>query len=99
MNNLLSILLVLTLAVIGSHAWADDDMMTIWVTKAGDTMAKVTTDKGTSVTVPISFDSGADWDAVKDSYSVSSGTLSGLESKKVSISVGTDGTATFHTKK
>jgi hypothetical protein len=99
MKKLLSLLLILAVAALGSQAFADDDTTTIWVTKAGDSTAKVTPDKGSPVTVPISFDSGADWDTAHDSYEVSAATLAGLEAKKVSISIGTDGTATFHTKK
>ena len=95
MKKLLSLLLVLTLAALGSRAMADSDMMTIWVAKSSDSMAKVTTDKGTATMVPIMFDSGADWTDVKDSYSVSSCTLMGLEKKKVCMSVGADGTASF----
>jgi hypothetical protein len=99
MNKLLPFLLIAALAALGSHALADDDAMTIKVTKVSDTKAKVTPDKGAVVTVPISFDAGADWDAVKDTYSVSPATLAGLEKKKVSISIGDDGTASFHSKK
>jgi hypothetical protein len=99
MKKLLSLLLIVSVAALGTRALADDDMSTICVAKAGDTTAKVTPDKGAPVMVPVTFDSGADWDAVKDTYSVSSATLAGLEAKKVTLSIGTDGTATFHSKK
>jgi hypothetical protein len=99
MNKLFTFLLLTGIVALGSHALADDDAMTIKVTKVSDTKAKVTPDKGAAVTVPISFDSGADWDAVKDTYSVSPATLAGLEKKKVAISIGDDGTASFHSKK
>jgi hypothetical protein len=95
--------LYLTLAltfVAGALAQADDT--TITITKASDTMAKVAPSqdtKGKSGVVPITFDSGASWDNVKDTYTVSSDTASALMSKKETISIGTDGTATFHSKK
>jgi hypothetical protein len=94
--------LYLTLALTffaGALVKADDT--TITVKKASDTRAKVATvpDKGKSCTVPIAFDSGASWDNVKDTYTVSSDTAAALLSKSETISIGTDGTATFHSKK
>jgi len=73
--------------------------MTIAITKAGDTTAKVGKFGGKdTVIVPISFDSGADWTTVKDSYTVSSDTAAAVMAKKDTISVGTDGGVSFHTK-
>jgi len=104
MKKLLSILLGITLAAYGSVALADD--VTIYVSKAGDSTAKICTGGPLGypaskevAKVPISFDSGADWDSAKRSYTVSASTEAGLEAKKISISIGTDGTATFHAKK
>jgi hypothetical protein len=91
--------LVLT-ASLGSLVRADDSIITI--TKASDTTAKVAPiddTKDPAAMVPIAFDSGADWSCVKDSYTVAPDTASALMSKKETISIGTDGTATFHSKK
>jgi hypothetical protein len=99
MKNSLCLTLALTF-IAGALAKADDT--TITVKKSSDTMATVAPvpdDKGKSCTVPISFDSGASWDDVKDTYTVSSDTASGLMGKKETISIGTDGTATFHSMK
>jgi hypothetical protein len=99
MKKLLSLTVALTLASFGSVALADD--VTIDIKKAGDTMAKVEVwpDAKPTTIVPISFDSGADWTVVKDSYTVSADTEAAIEKKAVSISIGTDGTATFHLAK
>ena len=91
--------LILTLGA-GAQALADDILVT--VTKVSDAKAKVTpvlNSKDEGTTVPISFDSGADWSCVKDVYSVSDITAAGIKHRKVSISIGTDGTVTFHTLK
>jgi hypothetical protein len=93
----------LTLAltfIAGALAKADD--MTITIKKSSDTMATVAAvpeSKGKACKVPIAFDSGASWDNVKDTYTVSPGTADGLMSKSETISIGTDGTATFHSMK
>jgi len=104
MKKLLALAFAITLASIGSAALADD--VTIWVSKATDSTAKICTVAGIGYdsskcvgTIPISFDSGADWDSLKRSYTVSSDIEAAIEKKKLSISIGTDGTATFHTKK
>ncbi len=76
--------------------------MIITIKKAGENRAKVEpfqNGKGKSVIVPISFSCGADWSTVKDSYTVSCGTVCGLMSKKEKISIGCDGAATFHSKR
>jgi hypothetical protein len=93
-------LTLVSISFLGAVALADD--MTITIKKSSDTTAKVEAvapDKGGPVVVPISFDSGADWDAVKDTYTVSPDTAKCLLKKKETISIGTDGTATFHSKK
>ena len=96
MKKLLSFLLVLTLAALGTHALADD--VTVLVTKHGDNMITLTPDGGkeSAVTVPVTFDSGADWSAVKDSYDIAPETYSGLASKMMCVSVGSDGGLSFH---
>ncbi len=99
MKKLFFFTLLVLCTTFGSVAWADDS--TICIKKAGETTATVSTfssDKQIAV-VPISFDSGADWDSVKDSYTVSSDVAAGLASKKITVSIGSDGTATFHSKK
>lgn len=103
MKKILLLTLVSTLASFGSAALADDT--TIWVSKASDSKAKISLVDPIGypatkpvATIPISFDSGASWDNVKRSYTVSTGLESAIEAKKISISVGTDGTATFHKK-
>ena len=96
MKKLLSIVLGITLATYGSAALADNE--TISIKKAGDTKAKVAefpSGKDSSI-VSISFDSGASWDSVKDSYTVPEDVEEGLEHKKFTISIAADGTATFH---
>ena len=96
-----SIYLILVLTFMAG-AWAKADDTTITVKKASDTMATVAPvpdSKGTACKVPITFDSGASWDNVKDTYTVSSDTASCLMTKCETISIGTDGTATFHKKK
>jgi hypothetical protein len=95
MKKFLLLTLIATLASFGSLASADD--VTIAITKAGDTKAKVCTfGKDTpSSTVPISFDTDASWDVVKDSYTVSSDTAASLAAGTSCVSIGSDGTATF----
>jgi hypothetical protein len=90
MKKLLSFTLVLTLAALGSHALADD--VTVMVTKASDTTAKITPEgKSTSSTVPITFASGMSWDDVKDSYTVSSDNADKLAGCKEGIMINSDG--------
>ncbi len=98
MKKLLPYLLVLTLAALGTHALADD--VTVMVIKHGDSMVTLTPNGGdeTPVVVPVTFDSGADWSAVKDSYDIAPETLAGLKAKKLTLSIGSDGGATFHKK-
>jgi hypothetical protein len=98
MKNILALLLGIVLATYGTIALADDSDVTFGLSKVSDSKAKLSVwpDGKTTATVAISFDSGADWTDVKDSYSVSSDLASKLESGKASISIGTDGTATFH---
>jgi hypothetical protein len=101
MKKLTSFTLSLVL-VAGFASFAQADDMKICVSKATDTKAKVCEfDKkdGMCAMVPISFDSGADWSMVKDSYMVSPETAHALMSKKDTISIGSDGTASFHGKK
>jgi hypothetical protein len=98
MKKLTYLLLALPLTLCLSQLTQADDM-TITVTKATDSMAKVTPSplgKGKTTIVPISFDPGASWDNVKDTYTVSPNTASMLAHKKETISIGTDGTASFH---
>ncbi len=95
MKKLLSLTLALAIANVGSLAFADDSAVTIWVTKAGDTTAKVCTDSKCLGMVPVTFATDASWDNVKDSYSVSPDVADALAAKKESISIGSDGTATF----
>ncbi len=96
MKKLLLLTLVITLASFGSAALADDE--TISIKKAGDTKAKVAdfpSGKESSV-VSIKFASDASWDSVKDSYTVSHEIAEGLEHKKYSIPIESDGGASFH---
>jgi hypothetical protein len=78
---------------------ADDKVITI--TKASDTMAKVAPEdgKGKPAMVKIKFDDGADWSVVKDTYTVSDSTAADLMNGKDYVSIGTDGTAGFHSTK
>jgi hypothetical protein len=98
MKKLLPYLLVLTFAALGSRALADD--VTVMVIKHGDSMVTLTPNGGdeTPVYVPVTFDSGADWSAVRDSYDIAPETLAGLKAKKLTLSIGSDGGATFHKK-
>ena len=98
MKKTLSLLLAATLASFGSLALADDSTTTIWISKAGDTTAKVCTvhplgyDGSKCLgTDSITFVDGATWDTVKHSYDVSSSTLSALSSKGAAITVHGDG--------
>jgi len=98
MKKILTLTLAITLASFSSLALADD--ATIVIKKASDTTATVGAfpDAKTSSVVPITFDSGASWDNVKDSYTVSSDVAAALANKKIAISIGSDGTASFHKK-
>jgi len=95
MKKILALTLALAFAAYGS-ALADD--VTFGLSKISDSKAKLAVwpDGKPTATVAISFDSGASWDNVKDSYTVSPEIASWLEAGKVSISIGSDGTATFH---
>jgi hypothetical protein len=101
MKKLLALLLGIALTTYGTLALADDSSVTFGLSKVSDTKAKVSVwpDAKTTSVVGISFDSGASSDNVKDSYSVSPDIAAGLEAGKISISIGTDGTATFHLPK
>jgi hypothetical protein len=101
MKKILAFTLALAFAAYGSFALADDSGVTFGLSKISDTKAKLSVwpDAKTTATVSISFDSGASWDDVKDSYTVSPDVAAGLEAGKVTISIGTDGTATFHLPK
>ena len=92
------ILALVFTAFIATAVKADDK--TITIKKASDSKAKVcyADGKGCAAMVPIKFDDGADWSMVKDTYSVSDSTAKGLMDEKETISIGTDGTATFHSK-
>lgn len=98
MKKLLPYLLVLTLAALSSHALADD--VTVMVIKHGDSMVTLTPNGGneTPIYVPLTLDSGATWNDVRDSYDIAPETLAGLKAKKLTMSVGSDGGATFHKK-
>jgi len=96
MKKFLSLTLALTVTAFASLAFADDSNVTIWVTKAGDTSAKICTSSKCLGNVPISFATDASWDNVKDSYSVSPEIADALGAKKETISIGSDGTATFN---
>jgi hypothetical protein len=99
MKKFLPYLLVLALTALGSHAVADD--VTVLVAKHGDSAITLTPNGGkeSPVTVPITYDSGASWDSVKDSYDIAPDTYSALEAKKVSVTVGSDGGLSFHKTK
>ncbi|HUB68445.1 MAG TPA: hypothetical protein VL981_13250 [Candidatus Methylacidiphilales bacterium] len=102
MKKILALILGIALATYGTVALADDDnSVTFSLKKISDSKAKLSVwpDAKPTATVSISFDSGADWSDVKDSYSVTPDVASGLEAGKISISIGTDGTATFHLPK
>ncbi len=78
-----------------SVAAADSyDSETATIQKKTDKVAKVEVGKDT-FTTPISFDDGADWSSVKDHYELTSEGVSGLQSGKSCISVGSDGTLTY----
>ena len=88
--------LTLALATLATQAFADT---TIKVSKAGASTAKVCefdNDKCLG-TVPITFASGASWDSLKDSYTITDATAAAISSKKVSFSVADTGTITFKT--
>ncbi len=91
-------LVLLATTFVGTLAKADDKKITI--TKSKDTVAKVcyADGKGCAAMVPIKFDDGADWSTVKDTYTVSDSTAKSLMDDKETISIGSDGTATFHSK-
>jgi hypothetical protein len=99
MKKLLSLTLGLALVSFASAAIADD--VTITLKKSSDTKAKIEnfSDSKVLAVVPVTFDSGADWDTLLDSYTVSSDDLTKLEAKKSTLSVGTDGALSFHSKK
>src|ERR1700743_2212926 len=94
-----TIILCLTVVAFISHATgvlaADSyDSETATIQKKSANSAKVCIDKKT-FTAPICFADGATWDNVKDHYEVAPSTAAGLESGKLCISVGADGTAKF----
>jgi hypothetical protein len=94
------LLSLVSIAFLGSLAHACE--MTITIKKAGESKAKIEpmpNGKDKSAVVHIRFNSGADWSTVKDSYTVSCGTSCALMAGKESISIGSDGTATFHSRK
>ncbi len=82
---------------------ADDATATvIKISKSSDKVAKVSFEapsKYKPVMVPVKFDDGASWDSVKDTYNVTPATATGLEHKKVSLSFGSDGTVSYHSRK
>jgi len=89
------------LAFLGTFTLASADSFdseTATIQKASATSAKVMVGKDT-YTAPISFADGADWDAVKDHYEVADSVVAGLAKNKITISIGSDGTASFTTKK
>ena len=94
----LPLLLVAFLATstIASADSYDSDMVTIQ--KAGASSAKVLVGSKT-YTAPLCFADGASWDTVKDHYEVAPSVVSGLAACKIAISIGSDGTASFITKK
>ena len=98
MKNILALTLGIVLATYGTVALADDSDVTFGLSKVSDTKGKLSVwpDGKTTATVPVTFDSGASWDNVKDSYTVSSGVAAKLESGKAGLSIGADGTATVH---
>lgn len=95
-------LTVLVALAFTSTARAGDDGVLIKVTKSSEHRAKVSfvaPSKEQPVVVRIKFADGADWTTVKDVYTVSSSTASGLESKRICLSVAADGTLSFRSKK
>ncbi len=96
---LLSLSTVAFLATSSILAIGDSfDSQEATIQKAGDTKAKVLVDKST-YTAPICFADGASWDTVKDHYEVDPSVVAGLAAKKIAISIGSDGTASFSKKK
>jgi hypothetical protein len=79
-------------------ARADFDSDTATIKKKTDKTATVMVDKKT-MTVPVMFDDGADWSAVKDHYELSDGNVSALKSGHASMKVGSDGSVSFMKKK
>ena len=99
MNRLLlSLSLVAFLATVTIASADSFDSETATIQKATASTAKVLVGKET-YTAPISFADGADWGAVKDHYEVADSVVAGLAKHKIAISVGSDGTASFTTKK
>jgi hypothetical protein len=74
------------------------DSATATIQKATAGTAKVIIKKNT-YTAPIKFTDGASWTTVKDHYEVSPVVVSGLEAHKISISINSDGKASFTKKK
>jgi len=96
MKKFLFLTLALAFTTFGSQAFADT---TIGIKKASDNTAKVSNfNTGKALgTVPIMFASGASWDNVRDSYTVTDATAAAISSKKVCFSVAETGTITFQT--
>jgi hypothetical protein len=90
MKHLLSLILGITLAVYGSVAMADDTT-TIWVTKEGDSSAKICTASKCLGTVPVKFVDDATWSTAKDSYDVAPATAAAIATKGACITVHGDG--------
>jgi hypothetical protein len=98
-SSFLSLSLVAFFAAFTVASAASFDSETATIQKKSDSTAKVMVDKST-YTAPISFADGASWDSVKDHYEIDPSVVAGLAAKKISISVGSDGTLSFtHAKK
>lgn len=90
-------LTVIAFVVNASAAFAesyDSDYATI--KKSTDSTAKVTIGEKTTYTAPVTFEDGASWDSVKDHYEIDSTVQDLLAKKKIAISIGSDGKASFH---
>ena len=106
MMKYLRILLCLSIVAFSataSVALADDptdsvlpETGTIALSKGSDTTAKVCVDSKTCVTAPIKFGDGASWDNVHDNYTVSDEYISLIKAGKISITINSDGSASFN---
>ena len=91
----LSLSLVAFLATFSiASAASSFDSAEATIQKAGPHTANVKIKKE-AYTAPIKFADGASWSSVKDHYELSPAVVSCLKEKQTSISIGSDGTASF----
>ena len=95
MKHLYLPLVLSTVLILANVARADSfDSDSPTIQKASDKTAKVLVDKKTYI-VPVSFGDGASWDNVMDHYELSDASVAALKSGHVSLTIGSDGSASW----